>query len=146
MSVGCSKQDSAKPAASQAEGSGASSGNPLTAPVDYLGAMGKAQKSASKTVSAAGLDQAVKLFYAQEGRFPKDLVAPDRGGAAMATTPHTRASFVIPGDLATPSGGYGYDRRILARLPAYGIDIAHVALPGSFPNPTPVSTTIGPSG
>ena len=73
MSVGCSKQDSGKPAASQAEGSGASSGNPLTAPVDYLGAMGKAQKSASKTVSAAGLDQAVKLFYAQEGRFPKDL-------------------------------------------------------------------------
>ena len=55
----------------------------------------------------------------------------------MATIPHTRASFVIPGDLATPSGGYGYDRRILARLPAYGIDIAHVALPGSFPNPTP---------
>ena len=51
-------------------------------------------------------------------------------------TPQPRAAFVIPGDLSLPTGGYGYDRRILLRLPAYGIDVHHVALPGSFPFPT----------
>jgi hypothetical protein len=50
-----------------------SSGNPLTAPVDYLGAAGKAKQSASKTVLGAGLDRAIKLFYAETGRFPSDL-------------------------------------------------------------------------
>ena len=47
-----------------------------------------------------------------------------------------RAAFVIPGDLSLPTGGYGYDRRVLARLPAYGVDVHHIALPGSFPFPT----------
>ena len=51
-------------------------------------------------------------------------------------TPPPRAAFVIPGDLSLPTGGYGYDRRVLARLPAYGVDVHHVALPGSFPFPT----------
>lgn len=50
--------------------------------------------------------------------------------------PPPRAAFVIPGDLSLPTGGYGYDRRILARLPAYGIDVSHVALAGTFPFPT----------
>ena len=49
----------------------------------------------------------------------------------------TRAAFVIPGDLALPTGGYGYDRRVLSRLPTYGIDVSHVALPGTYPFPTP---------
>ena len=56
------------------------SGNPVTAPVDYLGAAGKAKVSSDKAVSSAGLNQTIKLFYAQEGRFPKDLnelVRPD---------------------------------------------------------------------
>jgi len=50
-----------------------SSGNPLTAPADYLGAVGQAQKAAGKTVSSAGLNQAIKMFEAQEGRLPKSL-------------------------------------------------------------------------
>jgi hypothetical protein len=50
-----------------------SSGNPLTAPADYVGAIGKAQKSAQKTLSTVGLDQAIKTFYTQEGRLPTDL-------------------------------------------------------------------------
>ena len=50
--------------------------------------------------------------------------------------PMPRASFVIPGDLSLPTGGYGYDRRVLARLPAYGVDVGHVALPGSYPFPS----------
>jgi hypothetical protein len=53
--------------------SGTSSGNPLTAPADYVGALGKAQKSAEKTLSAVGLDQAIKRFYTEQGRLPKDL-------------------------------------------------------------------------
>ena len=50
-----------------------SSGNPLTAPADYVGALGKAQKSAQKTLSTVGLDQAIKTFHTEEGRLPKDL-------------------------------------------------------------------------
>lgn len=41
--------------------------------------------------------------------------------------------FAIPGDIDTPTGGYGYDRQVLAHLPAQGIDVSHLALPGSFP-------------
>lgn len=41
--------------------------------------------------------------------------------------------FAIPGDIDTPTGGYAYDRRVLALLPACGVDAAHLPLPGSFP-------------
>ena len=50
-----------------------SSGNPLTAPADYVNALGKAQKSAQKTLNTVGLDQAIKAFHTEEGRLPKDL-------------------------------------------------------------------------
>ena len=50
-----------------------SAGNPLTAPVDYLGAAGKAKRAAEKTVDTVGLNQAIQLFQAQEGRLPKTL-------------------------------------------------------------------------
>ncbi len=49
----------------------------------------------------------------------------------------TRAAFVIPGDITLPTGGYGYDRRVLALLAAHGVACTHVALPGSYPAPTP---------
>lgn len=42
------------------------------------------------------------------------------------------AFFAIPGDLATLTGGYGYDRRILALAPT----LAHLQLPDGFPFPT----------
>jgi glycosyltransferase involved in cell wall biosynthesis len=45
-------------------------------------------------------------------------------------------SFAIPGDLDLPTGGYGYDRRVLATLPDYGVQTDLIVLPGSFPNPT----------
>jgi len=67
--AGCGKNESG----SAGQTNASSSGNPLTAPVDYLGAAGKAKQSASKTVLGAGLDQAIKLFYAETGRFPNDL-------------------------------------------------------------------------
>lgn len=46
------------------------------------------------------------------------------------------AAFAVPGDLATPTGGYAYDRHVMAELPARGIAVRHVALPGSFPDPS----------
>ena len=67
--VSCGKDEPA----SARQTNAAPGGNPLTAPADYLGAAAKAQKSASGTVVGAGIDQAIKLYYAQEGKFPADL-------------------------------------------------------------------------
>ncbi|MDX2158159.1 MAG: glycosyltransferase family 4 protein [Hyphomicrobiaceae bacterium] len=46
-------------------------------------------------------------------------------------------AFLVPGDLALPTGGYTYDRRLLALLGSSGIDVAHIELPASFPSPMP---------
>ena len=46
-----------------------------------------------------------------------------------------RAAFAIPGDLASLTGGYGYDRELLARASRFGVDLRHLALSGSFPAP-----------
>lgn len=48
--------------------------------------------------------------------------------------PHPVA-FAVPGDLSSPTGGYGYNRNLLAALRAAGHDVRHVALPGGFPFP-----------
>jgi len=48
----------------------------------------------------------------------------------------TRVSFLIPGNLSLPTGGYAYDRRVLALLDAEGVEVTHVALPASYPSPT----------
>jgi glycosyltransferase involved in cell wall biosynthesis len=48
-----------------------------------------------------------------------------------------RAVFAIPGDLASLTGGYAYDREVLARAPAFGVEIAHLPLPQGFPAPAP---------
>lgn len=47
-------------------------------------------------------------------------------------------AFAIPGDIDLPTGGYAYDRRLLAEWREMGIAARHVALPGSFPFPTGV--------
>lgn len=49
-----------------------------------------------------------------------------------------RAVFAIPGDIATVTGGYLYERRLLEGLRAVGTDVEHLQLGASFPNPTPV--------
>jgi glycosyltransferase involved in cell wall biosynthesis len=51
-------------------------------------------------------------------------------------TTATRLAFAIPGDLATPTGGYVYDRRVMALLARHGVDARVLALPGSFPFPS----------
>jgi len=46
-------------------------------------------------------------------------------------------AFAIPGDIDLPTGGYAYDRRLLAEWRASGVAARHLPLPGSFPAPTP---------
>lgn len=46
-----------------------------------------------------------------------------------------RARFAIPGDLQAPTGGYAYDRAIMAAGPDVGLTLDHLALPGGFPFP-----------
>ncbi|HEY8128204.1 MAG TPA: glycosyltransferase family 4 protein [Hyphomicrobium sp.] len=47
------------------------------------------------------------------------------------------AVFAIPGDLKATTGGYAYDRQVIELLPAFGVPVSVLPLPGSFPNPTP---------
>lgn len=49
----------------------------------------------------------------------------------------TGFAFAIPGDIDLPTGGYGYDRRVIAECRRTGAAVTHVALPGGFPFPTP---------
>ncbi len=48
-------------------------------------------------------------------------------------------TFVIPGDLEARTGGYGYDRRLIAEWRAAGGSIETVLLPGDFPFPSDAS-------
>lgn len=50
-----------------------SSGNPLTAPVDYLGSVGKAKQTAERQVDLASVKKALDVFYVQEDRYPTNL-------------------------------------------------------------------------
>lgn len=50
-----------------------SGGSLITAPLDYVGAAGRAQQSAVKTVDLTSLNQAIQLFNVDKGRNPKDL-------------------------------------------------------------------------
>jgi len=45
----------------------------ITAPVDYLGAIDKAQQTAIKTIDVASISQAIQQFQVQEDRLPKSL-------------------------------------------------------------------------
>ena len=67
--TGCSQQEET----AETSLTNNSSGNPLTAPADYLGAVNKAQKAAVRTVDLASLKSAIQLYYANEGQYPKSL-------------------------------------------------------------------------
>ncbi len=67
--TGCSKKTASKPV----DIDNNSSGNPVTAPVDYLGAVNKARKSAMKDIDLAYMKNAIQQFNGMEDRYPKDL-------------------------------------------------------------------------
>ncbi len=67
---GCSKTGDTAPDTAETN---ASSGNPLTAPTDYLGALNQAQKAAKKVSGNASLQKAIQMFQAEEGRQPATL-------------------------------------------------------------------------
>lgn len=46
-----------------------------------------------------------------------------------------RAFFLIPGDLSRKTGGYGYDRRVIAEASQFGVTLEAVTLPSRFPFP-----------
>lgn len=69
MLFGCSE----KSETASAPKTNTTANSPLNAPADYLGALGKAQQSAVKTVDVNSLRQAIQLFNADKGRNPKDL-------------------------------------------------------------------------
>jgi glycosyltransferase involved in cell wall biosynthesis len=46
-----------------------------------------------------------------------------------------RAAFAVPGSLDTPTGGYAYDKRIIAELRALGWEIDVIDLGSAFPDP-----------
>lgn len=48
----------------------------------------------------------------------------------------TTVVFAIPGDINLPTGGYTYDRRVLALLPQFGVTARHLELPAGYPAPS----------
>lgn len=60
----------------------------------------------------------------------------------MASNP-TACAFVIPGDINLATGGYAYDRQVLARFAAHGIAATHVPLPGGYPTPSGADIAAG---
>ena len=67
--VGCGDNSAKTGAATNST----TSGNPLDAPADYLGAMNKAKQAAVKTVDLGALRQAIQMFNVDNSRNPKDL-------------------------------------------------------------------------
>ena len=103
--VGCKKEEPppSKPASP-------TSGNPLTAPVDYLGTLSKGQQSAIKTLGAVSLDQAIKIFTEQTGRYPTNLNELVTGSRIADGSEEASVSGIEPPANATPdgtSGGFG---------------------------------------
>ena len=64
--------EASAPSAAEAT-AGANAGNPITAPVDYLGAVAKAKQLAEKQIDIAQIEKAVMFFHEAEDRFPRDL-------------------------------------------------------------------------
>jgi hypothetical protein len=73
--LGCQKQDEVPVPAQQTNAATPSSSGSsiLSMPADYVGTAVKVKSAATRTVDTASVNQAIQLFHAQEGRYPKDL-------------------------------------------------------------------------
>ncbi len=81
---------------------------------------------------------------AQIPRAAREEAGPASPPAPGEGHPHGEAGpgplwALIPGDLDSPTGGYRYDRRILAGLTALGWRVRYCPLDASFPLPTPAA-------
>ena len=71
--TGCGDNSSKKSAQATNAEPRYDSGNPLTAPGDYLGAVVQAKKYSEKVIDVSYLNQAIQQFNAMEGHYPKTL-------------------------------------------------------------------------
>jgi hypothetical protein len=72
--TGCSNNSaSPNPSATNSAPTNFTSGNPLTAVPDYIGAVGQAQKYAVKQIDLSYLHEGIEQFNVAEGRYPKNL-------------------------------------------------------------------------
>jgi hypothetical protein len=53
--------------------SGTNGGSLVTAPVDYLNSIAKAEHDAVKTIDVSTVNAAIRQFQVEQGRYPKDL-------------------------------------------------------------------------
>jgi hypothetical protein len=68
--AGCGDKKSNQPSSTN---TASSQSSPLTAPVDYLGAIAKAKQTSEKTIDTASLNHAIDLFKTEQGRNPTSL-------------------------------------------------------------------------
>jgi hypothetical protein len=105
LALGCEQPKDSQP--DDSKKSGSSSGNPITAPVDYLDAVNKGRKLAENTADITSVNQAVSMFQGEKGRNPKDLnelvtegylkaVPKDRYGRQLVYDPKTGQVRVDP--------------------------------------------------
>ena len=73
--VGCGeKASNSNPTAGTANpATNAYSGNPITAPVDYLGAVAAGKTFAEKTIDLAQLKHALQMYQVDKGHYPQTL-------------------------------------------------------------------------
>jgi len=66
--TGCGDGDKGAPQATND-----TSSSVITAPVDYLGALGKAKQASEKTVDVTSLTKAIQMFQVEQDRLPRSL-------------------------------------------------------------------------
>ena len=81
--VGCGNNNTAKEENTAAE----TNPPPAENNVDYLGAMGQAQKQAVKVIDISTIQEAINLFHAEEDRYPESLDELTTAGSYLPSIP-----------------------------------------------------------